>query len=87
MSFRKMKGVKVPYNRQGLIYFTCRDYKRQPGWMQEKIQRLCESAGGEYAPALFELVTRDASVTKIALKYHCDESAIYRVRRKFYESW
>ena len=87
MSFRKLRGVRLPEERQGLIRYTCLNFNSQPKWMQKKIMRLCDECGGEHSSALFEVMTMRRSMTEIALKNHVDESVLYRVRRKFYESW
>ncbi len=86
--FKKKKGIKVPYNKQGLIYFTCVNFKDQPRKVQEKIERLCEEIGGdEYKKALFEFVTTDSSAVKISLKHYLSEGTLYVLRKKFYEAW
>jgi hypothetical protein len=86
--FRKLKGVSVPYKRQGLIYFTCVNYQQQPQWMQRKIDKLCQVCGGEYAEALKALMTEDgARVDGVAMRYHVSEGTLIRCRKRFYEEW
>lgn len=86
--FKKRRGINVPYNKQGLIYFVCLDFKNQPRKVQEKILRLCEEIGGdEYKKALFEFVTTDASAVKVSLKHYLSEGTLYVLRKKFYEAW
>lgn len=86
--FRKLRGVSVPYQRQGLIYFTCATYRQQPQWMQRKIDKLCQECGGEYADALKALLTEEgARVDGVALQYHMSEGTLIRARKKFYETW
>lgn len=87
MSFRKLRGVRLPEEKQGLIRYTCLNYDSQPEWMREKIRRLCDECGGAYSAALFEVMTTRRSMTEIALRYAVSENTLYRVRKQFYESW
>ena len=87
MSFRKLRGVRLPEEKQGLIRYTCLNYDSQPEWMREKISRLCEECGGGYSAALLEVMTTRRSMTEIALRHFVDESTLYRARKRFYESW
>ena len=86
--FKKKRGIKIPYNKQGLIYFICLDYKNQPPKIQNKIKSLCHTVGGEeYEQALFEFVTTEAGAIKISLKHYTSETSLYQMRKKFYELW
>lgn len=86
--FKKRRSIKVPYRRQGLIYFTCINMQTQPKAIQDKINRLCSEVGGEDSGALFELLTtEDVSVTYIANKYFVNEKKLYKMRKSFYEKW
>ncbi len=79
--------MKVPYQQQGLIYFTCRTYADQPKDIRDKIDSLCACVGGEYERALFAVLTSPKSIRLIALDEHVSESTLYKLRRRFYESW
>lgn len=85
MGFRKLRGVRLPEEKQGLIRYTCLDYATQPDWMKRKISRLCDQYGGEYSRALFEVMTTRRSITDISLDYCVSESVLYERRRLFYE--
>lgn len=86
--FKKRRGIHIPYNKQGLIYFTCMTVKEQPPEIQQKILNLCMSVGEEDWQALYELVTDSTqSVTALALKYFINEKRLYKLRKEFYESW
>lgn len=88
MSFRKLPGVNLPHREQGLIYFTCMNYEKQPPEVREKIRRLCRECGGEYAEALFVLLTREnVSVPWIERNYYVSDSVLYKRRAEFYERW
>ncbi len=86
--FKKRRGIKLPYNKQGLIYFTCVNHREMPDDVQQKIVDLCSEVGGEYAEALYKVVTdSNRSIRSLAIEYHISEMSLYRYRKKFYESW
>ena len=88
MSFKKMRGVNRPGREQGLIYYTCLNYDKQPKETQEKIRRLCRECGGEHEKALFEMLTREnVSVFWLEQEYHVHNTTLYRRRKQFYEQW
>lgn len=86
--FKKRRGIHIPYNKQGLIYFTCMDIKNQPVHIQDKILNLCMEVGGEDYKALYEVLTNDAkSVLGISLEYFINEKKLYKMRKNFYKKW
>lgn len=86
--FKKKRGIKIPYNKQGLIYFTCMNIRSQPAETQEKIKRLCREVAGDYYDALFAMLTDDTkNVNAVSMKYYISESQLYLYRKKFYEAW
>jgi len=87
MSFKRLRGVPLPYERQGQIYFTCRNYTTERKYIRDKIDRLCASAGGEYAPALKELLLSGRSVQRVADEFHVSPERLMLVRRRFYTEW
>lgn len=88
MKYRYYKGIRLSYNQQGLIYFTCQGYKKAPRQIRHKIDRLCAMIGGEdYGEALKQLVTTERSVTSIAMEYYTSANTLYRLKRRFYEAW
>ena len=87
--FKKRRGIHIPYNKQGLIYFTCVNIDDMPEEIQNKIYNLCQDIGGdEYYEVLFKVVTdSNRSIRSLAIEYHINEMSLYRFRKKFYESW
>lgn len=86
--FKKRRGIKVPYNTQGLIYFTCVNYRDFPEEVLQKIVRLCDEIGKEHSEVLFEVMTNSSkSIRALAMDYHISETQLYHYRKKFYESW
>ena len=67
MSWRKLRGVHLPYEKQVYIRATCLLWQEQPKRIREKIQRLCEECGGAYAAALWDMMCTKKSVTQITM--------------------
>lgn len=86
--FKKRKGIHIPYNKQGLIYFTCINAKDMPEEVQKKIVNLCVEVGKEDYKALYEVLTNDRkTILGISLEYFLSEKRLYRLRKEFYEKW
>ena len=86
--FKKRKGINLPYNRQGLIYFTCMEYRHQPIEIQQKINNLCMEVAGEDYRALWQALTTDCkSILRIASDNNISEKKLYEYRKRFYEKW
>ena len=86
--FKKRRGIHIPYEQQGLIYFTCVNHKDMPDEIQDKIHRLCQEVGKEYADVLYKVVTdTKRSIRSLAMEYHISETQLYHYRKKFYENW
>ena len=87
-TFKKRRGVRLPYDMQGLIYFTCKTYRSQPQEVQEKILRLCQRAGGQNAEALFVFLTTHTPMQEILDRYHIGcHKTVYLASRRFFEMW
>ena len=86
--FKKRRGIRLSYNKQGLIYFICVNENDMPKEVQQKILNLCIEVGKEDYKALHDVVTKsDKSVLSISLEHHLSEKALYRMRKDFYEKW
>lgn len=88
--FKKRRGIKLSYNKQGLIYFICMNIKDLPTEVQDKVLNLCLVIAGEDYQALYEVLTCDfRTVEAIARKHYISEKKLYGYRKEFYEkfSW
>ena len=86
--FKKKRGIKLPYNKQGLIYFTCMNFKDAPEDVQKKILNLCTEVGKEDYKALFELITKPyKTMLSVSLEYNLSEKRLWVMQKKFYETW
>ena len=87
MSFKKLRGVDLPEEKQGLIRYTCLNYRDLSTRTQEKIRRLCQEHGGSYGAALWEVMCTRESIVSISMRHNVSESLLYEMRRLFYENW
>ena len=87
MGFKKLRGVSLPEEKQGLVRYICLNSDSQPKRIQEKIQRLCDDVGGAYSAALREVMCGRKSITAIAREHYVSETQLYRMRKEFYEGW
>ena len=87
MGFRKLRGVRLSEEKQGLIRYTCLNWSSRPKWEQDKIRRLCDEHGGQHSHALFEVMTTQRSIVAIAREHAVSESVLYECRKALYEAW
>lgn len=86
--FKKRRGIHIPYNKQGLIYFVCMNVREMPKDVQQKILNLCVEVGGQHYQVLYTLLTDDSkNIHSLAMKFHISETQLYYYRKKFYEKW
>ena len=86
--FKKRRGIHIPYNKQGLIYFTCMNYEDMPDSIQHKIRVLCWETTLEHCEALFKVLTdSNETIRSVSFKYNISETQLYHYRKKFYEKW
>ena len=70
MGFKKLRGVALPEEQQGLVRYTCLNSDSQPKRTQEKIQRLCDDVGGAYSAALRQVMCSRKSITAMSARGH-----------------
>lgn len=87
MQFKHNRNFGIAYKKIGLIYFTCLNYSSQSQRTKDKVRNLCKEIGGVHMEALFEAVTTDQTIQYVAQKYFMDESGLWRLCKKFYQSW
>ena len=85
--FKRLRSVRKSASEQGLIFYSCLCYRNQPPTVRQKIDNLCKSVGGEYAPALREYMTTLGDWNYICDKHHISASTLDRLRRDFYNRW
>lgn len=86
--FKKRRGIHIPYNKQGLIYFICVNINDMPEEIQRKILNLCIEVASEHWQALYTMLTDDTkNVYSVSLDYNIGETQLYHYRKLFYENW
>lgn len=86
--FKKLRGVKLPEEKQGLIFYICANYADMDFGVQKKIDQLCvKVGGGEYYAALRDVMVGKKTIKEAAIECPCDETTLRRKRREFYMAW
>lgn len=85
---KKIRSLKMSYEKQQKIYITCRNYYKQPPKVRERIARLCSAVakGDENnRNALFKVLTTETPIWRIAEEHYMSKTLLYELRRRFYE--
>lgn len=86
--FKKRRGIKLSYKRQGLIYFVCVNFEAMPIDVQLRILRLCAAVGAADSVALFEFLTDERkSAVSLSMRYGIPEKRLYILRKRFFEKF
>ena len=86
MAFKKKRGMTIDYAGQGIVYFTCANYKHLPTKYRRKIDDVINCVGGFDCEALRVLVL-DArqSIVSVSMEYCINERRLNNLRNLFYE--
>ncbi len=87
--FRYWKSVGKTYREQALIYGFCqnRESPEVSPRVKEKIARLIQEAGREYAPALEEYLCTGASWKSVVTEYPISDRTLQRRVGDFLRAW
>lgn len=69
MKFKYRKSMKLPYRRQGYIFFRCQQSLTDED--HQRIKAVCDKSG--VGDAVFEYITTDASSVYISQRYYVSE--------------
>lgn len=84
--FRYHRGISVPYERQGYIYFRSLTYRDMSADEKERIRELCALAGGNNEQALLEHVTTGEGVKSVCHRHYiASPTSLYRALKRYYE--
>lgn len=87
-TFRKMRGIKLSYEKQGIIYFTLQNIREQPMETRNKVKALCDHIAGADSEALHVFLTSNTdTVQSVSLKHYISERKLYQLRKEFYMEW
>lgn len=88
MKFRYKRGIPVPYERQGYIYFKSLRYPELPAHEKKRIRLLCAKVGGNNGDALFEHVTTGEGVKALCTKHYiASPTTLYRALKRYYRDF
>ena len=83
-----MRGLRIPYKTQGLIYFTCHNINRQDYETKRNIRNLIDDICGDEEckkKALYAVIASDISIRRASIEFNYSVSNIYRWRMLFFE--
>lgn len=90
MKFRRIRNIRLSYEKQGQIFFAMANYRQQPKSARDRIDRLIMSAAGNddnYNAALRRWLLEGVQLQRAAAEYYVREATIVEMRKKLYESW
>lgn len=85
--FRYRRGIRANYDRQGYIYFSCKNIDKASVEKQKKLKGLCEDAAGVNAPALWAFLTTDISWQKVCMDHELSSATLFRCVKRLYENF
>lgn len=85
--FRKYRGMRMTYEKQGLIFFLCRNFGSLPPGVRRRIERVSEEVAGEEKAVLLALLTGRQSARHLSMTRYINLNRLYAWRRAFYESF
>lgn len=88
--FKYMRAVPLSYEQQGMVWFTCQTYRRQPQEVQAKIRAICTRIGGGDGmkrKAILTYMTTRASWRECCDRFFISDATLDRLRRAFYTEW
>ena len=87
MAFRKLKGIKLPYHRQGYFYFLCKNTDIAPPEDVKRLKEICAEIAGENEQALYIFLTTGRSAVSVAMQFYIRENNLYQWRRCAIYRW
>jgi len=83
MSLGKMQRY-LPDERQGLVYYMCRNYNNMPHEVQEQIKDVCNQVDKYNSEALLKFLITDNN-KMVSIDYYVSISTLNRLRAKFFK--
>lgn len=86
--FSKLHSVSLNANKQGLVFYICRNYNNFSEPKRRILDETFEKAGGYYTAALKKFMTTSETAVKICIDEHIGSpSTLYITVRKLYETF
>lgn len=84
--FSKIPSVKLGVNKQGMVFYLCRNYYNFSESKRKIMDEAFERAGGDYAAALKRFMTSSDTAVKVCMDEHIGSvTTLYTVVRRLYE--
>ena len=74
----------LPDEKQGLVYYTCRNYKDMPEYIQLQIKDVCNQVDKYNSEALLKFLITDNN-KMVTIDYYVSISTLNRLRAKFFK--
>lgn len=90
MKFREIRGIRVNYEQQGLIFFTLATYRWQPRSVRDQIDKKIEMvAKGDrvYIQAMRDWLINGVGWSEITNRGGVVAGTLVRYRKRLYEGW
>ena len=90
MKFKKIRGIKMSYERQGMIFFSLANYKSLGAAQRKRIDSLIETAckgDPAYIGAMRAWLLEGKPFVTVSRDFYVNPSTMGRIRKKLYESW
>lgn len=90
MKFKKIRGLKLTYEQQGLIFFALANYKHQPTAQKKRIDELiCEVCKGDpaYIGAMRAWLLEGRPFEAVSREWFVNAPTLGKLRKKLYEKW
>ena len=86
--FKRKRGIKLSYYKQGFVYFWCANYSALPMSSRRAIQKLCDEVAGADSTALLAFLTKpEKTAVAVSMQYFISEKKLYSLRARFYEEF
>ena len=90
MRFKEIRGIGVPYAKQGQIFFTLANYKNLPKGQRDRIDELIRKAakGDEsYIAAVRDWLLFDVAFDTARYRHYVNGATMVKIRKRIYEWW
>lgn len=88
--FKYMPSCKMNYVQQGVVFFTCQNFRYLEKEKQDKIRAFCTEIGGGDGmkrQAILTYMTTHISWRACCDRFYISDATLDRLRRRFYALW
>ena len=88
--FKSMPACRMSYVQQGIVFFTCQNFRALDDATKDKIRAICTECGagdGMKRKAILTYMTTRISWRECCDRHYISDATLDRLRRRFYELW